>query len=315
MELIHGVEALKTPFQQSAVSIGNFDGLHKGHRVLIKQLLDRSQSIGVPSVVFTFHPHPLTVLAPERDLRRLFPVDDLVEQLEQEGVDALVLQPFSRQFSEVSPEEYLQTYLVKPLNPKAIVVGHDFGFGAKRAGKVSTLEDFCHQQSIELNVIAPVSFTEQTVSSSRIRKEIAEGHVEEAADLLGRDFYVKGVVEHGDGRGAKIGFPTANVRLYSETLPKAGVYITSTLVDGKLEPSVTNVGKNPTFLEHKTKTPMRVESHLLNFEKSIYGHEVRVVFHEFLRDEKKFGSVDELVAQIGKDAQKARDYHAKQAGA
>jgi riboflavin kinase/FMN adenylyltransferase len=305
----HGVEALKTPYQKSAVSIGNFDGLHRGHRVLIRQLLDVSQKLGVPPVVFTFHPHPLKVIAPQRDLRRLFLVDDLVEQLEKEGVEALVLQPFSREFSQVEPEQFLFKYLLQPLAPRAIVVGHDFGFGAKRSGTVSTLEMFCQQYEIELNVIAPVSFDNETVSSSRIRSEIATGNIEKVSDLLGREFYIKGVVEHGDGRGAKIGFPTANVRLYSETLPKAGVYITSTLVDGKMEPSVTNIGKNPTFLEQRTKSPKRVESHLLNFNRQIYGHEVRVVFHKFLRDEQKFESVEALISQVGKDAVVAREFH------
>ncbi|MEO0336280.1 MAG: bifunctional riboflavin kinase/FAD synthetase, partial [Pseudomonadota bacterium] len=313
MICVHGVEALETPFSTSAVSIGNFDGLHKGHRVLIRQLLDSSQRLGVPPIVFTFHPHPLKVISPEKDLRRLFLVDDLVEQLEKEGVEALILQPFSREFSQISPEQYLQKYLVSPLSPKALVVGHDFGFGAKRSGSVSTLESFCQRESIELNVIAPVSFDEETVSSSRIRNEISSGNVGAASRLLGRDFYIKGVVEYGDGRGSKIGFPTANVRLYSETLPKAGVYITSTLVDGVLEPSVTNIGKNPTFLEHKTSAPMRVETHLLNFDKKIYGHEVRVFFHKFLRDEQKFASVDDLIAQIRKDAESARGFHSAKA--
>lgn len=308
MECIHGIEKLDTPLPESAVSIGNFDGLHKGHRVLIRQLLDVSEKLSVPSVVFTFYPHPLKVLAPSRDLRRLFLVDDLIEQLTEAGVDRLVLQPFSRSFSQISPDDFLDQYLQQPFSPRAIVVGHDFGFGSKREGSVSTLEAYCKSKNVELNIIAPVAFDGGVVSSTRIRKLIGDGQIQDGNSLLGREFYVKGVVQAGDGRGRTIGFPTANVRLLSETLPKAGVYVTATFVDNQWHCSVTNIGKNPTFLEQNTISPMRVESHIFDFSKDIYGKEVRVKFFKFLRDEQKFASVDDLIAQIGRDAESSRQY-------
>jgi len=311
MECIHGTDKLKLPLPEAAISIGNFDGLHKGHRVLIEQLLQISKERQIPSVVFTFYPHPLKVLAPDKDLRRLFLVDDLIEQLEQAGVDHLVLQPFSRRFSQLAPEDFLDQFLRTPLRPKAIVVGHDFRFGASRGGTIKTLESYCQAHQIDLNIIAPVAFEGGVVSSTRIRHLIASGQVEDAAKLLGREFYVKGVVAAGDGRGAKIGFPTANVRLVSESLPKAGVYVTATEVKGQWYPSVTNIGKNPTFLEQKTSRPMRVESHIFDFAEDIYGTEVRVRFYQFVREEKKFDSVESLVSQIQYDANLARDFFAK----
>ena len=276
-----------------------------GHKQLINEVKSQAALSNSQSVVFTFEPHPVQVLFPERKLKRLFPREDQIEQLELFGMDFLVVEPFSRALSQTPPFEFLESYILKPLNPESLVVGYDFSFGANRQGGVEMLEEFSKKHGLKIKIIPPFEVGGVVASSTRIRRAIVEGEIDLANCLLGRRFYLQGLVEKGDRRGTKIGFPTANLASLTECIPKKGVYATRTLIKGQRFKSVTNIGTNPTFLDSED---VRVETHILDFDQFIYGQEIRVEFADRLRDEKKFSSIDELKAQIKKDAEQARSH-------
>jgi riboflavin kinase / FMN adenylyltransferase len=282
----------------SVVTIGNFDGVHLGHKKLIDEVKRKSSELGLESIVFTFEPHPVQVLFPERRLKRLFPREDQEEQLGQLGMDYLVVQPFSRALSQTPPLDFLEDYIYRPLRPRALVVGYDFSFGANRQGGVQLLEDFSKRHGVSVDVVPAFTYENDPVSSTRVRKIITGGDMKLARALLGRNFYLQGLVQKGDRRGTKIGFPTANMTSIPETIPKKGVYATFTLIDGKRHRSLTNIGTNPTFQD---SDDLRVETHILNFNEFIYGQEIRVEFLERLRDEQKFSGVEALKSQIKSD--------------
>lgn len=310
MEVVKGSKELSDLGLGTVLTIGNFDGIHLGHQALIEQTVSLAKKYSLKSVVMSFRPHPIKVLFPEKELKRLFSYRDQEEVLEGMEVDFFVQQAFSRKLSELSAERFLSELIVKPLNPKAIVVGYDFAFGANREGSIGYLEKYCAQNQIELVVQSPIRVHGEVVSSSLLRKLIHEGRMDFASQCLGRSFYLEGVVEKGAGRGRQIGFPTANVFTKAESFPKVGVYVSLTSVGGITYPSITNVGKNPTF-EEETRRPVQVETHILNFDADIYGDSITVEFLDFLRPEKKFGSVDDLIQQIQVDVKQARDFHDK----
>ena len=308
MKTISGVSKLESSLQSSVVTIGNFDSIHLGHQALIGKTVELSKKHKSSAVVMSFRPHPVKVLFPEREIHRLFSYEDQADQLENLGIELFVQQPFSRELSELSAERFLSELILKPLNPKAIVVGYDFAFGANREGSIQYLEKYCEKNSIELFVQSPVRVDGEIVSSSLLRDLIANGKVMFAKKCLDRYFYLQGVVEKGVGRGRKIGFPTANVFTKAETFPSAGVYASFTRVNGIRYKSVTNVGSNPTF-EDETKRKIQVETHILDFDEDIYGDTIKVEFIKFLRLEMKFSGVEQLVSQINKDVQEARGVH------
>ncbi len=303
------LDGFKTLFpQKSALTIGNFDGLHLGHQSLLSRVLRARNERGFSTLVLTFDPHPVQVLYPERGLKRLFDLKDTFEQLEVRGLDALFAIPFSREFSQLSPQEFFERYIFEPLNPGLLVVGHDFSFGADRAGSYETLKQLCDKRSIEIERIPPVISGGEPVSSSRIRKLLSTGDVSAAHQLLARPFYIHGLVEKGFARGRTLGFPTANLALAGETLPTSGVYMTRAHFRGKSYWSVTNVGYNPTFKGKSEFTPVKIESHLFDFNEDIYGIEIKLEFYEFVRAEKKFDSVEQLKQQIEKDVEWGRQW-------
>jgi len=299
---IHNRPVSKTP---CVVTLGNFDGMHHGHQELLKVVQERAKALNALKIVMTFDPHPVQVLYPERGLKRLFPKEDLAEQLEKRGFDELILEPFSREFSQLKPENFFSDYLLKPMNLKALVVGHDFSFGVDRSGNLDKLKKFCLDSKVELDVIQPLAKEGGVISSTRIRKALQESDVEQATQLLGRPFYLRGLVEKGDQRGRQLGFPTANISPQNEIIPHNGVYLTRVSVQNKIYMAITNVGLNPTFNSPVLKP--RVESHLLDFDGDLYGLKMQVEFLRHRRAEKKFASVQDLVAQIRQDAQWARE--------
>jgi riboflavin kinase/FMN adenylyltransferase len=300
MQIALGISLLQTQVSKSVVTIGNFDGLHRGHREIITQVLQQAKAHNAQSVVVTFHPHPRKILHPEQEHLQLFDQKDQERELAKMGVDLLVIEPFSRNLSQLKPEQYLVDYIIKPLSPEILIVGYDFAFGANRQGTLSVLETLTQQHGIGLQVVHPVKIDGLVISSSEIRKAVREGKVDLAQKMLGRSFYLKGLVEKGDQRGRKLGFPTANLSTNAEVFPKTGVYATKAYVRGKIYSSVTNVGYNPTFIAEKNKA-LKVETHILNFNEDIYGEEIEVYFEKYLRSEKKFSSIDELIVQIQKD--------------
>lgn len=307
MQIFQGVQKLQSPLSSSVVTIGNFDGVHRGHQELISRLLAASKRYEAAPVVFTFNPHPSRILTPQRPVLRLFDFVDQRERLELLGVQILIEEPFSEAFSQLSPEEFFLRHVVGPLRPKALVVGHDFAFGSGREGTQEFLKKLCADHGIELEIVSAVEVGDRPVSSSRIRESLALGKVDLAAHFLGRPYYLKGEVVLGEQRGRKLGIPTANMRPLMEFTPKMGVYISRTLVGTQSFASITNLGVNPTF-HSEPGSPMKVETHLFDFAGDLYGREIRVDLLRFLRDEKRFSGVEELKAQIHRDFQTARAF-------
>ena len=307
MQIYQGVRQLNPVLESSVVTIGNFDGVHLGHQQLIQNVTREAQYFGVPSIVYTFHPHPMKVLHPERATERLFDLRDQQEQFETMGIDVVIIEEFTKDFAKVTPQDFLENYIVKNLHPKTLVVGHDFTFGADRAGNIPFLEKFCAEKGIRLIIIPPFQQNSLVVSSTKIREALKEGQVEKANELLGRTYYLRGHVEKGFQRGRTIGVPTANVHPDVEFVPRKGVYFTYTKIGGHMHPSITNIGINPTFHEDK-KSPIKIESHIFDFDAQLYGVEVEVLLMHFERDERKFNGIEELKTQIMNDIQAARRY-------
>ncbi|MNK52437.1 Riboflavin biosynthesis protein RibF [compost metagenome] len=311
MQVFKGVKYIEPSLTSSVVTIGNFDGVHRGHQQLIETVVREARHYGVPSVVYTFHPHPVKVLHPERPTQRLFDLKDQQEQFAERGVDLIIIEEFTKDFSQISPQEFFEKYLLEKLHPKTLVVGHDFSFGADRAGNLAFLENLCRQKGIRLIIIPPFQLDGKPVSSTRIRDELKQGEVQKANELLGRTYYLRGHVEKGFQRGRTIGVPTANIHPDVEFVPRQGVYCTLTKFGGHMHPSITNIGINPTFHEDK-KSPIKIETHLFDFDAQLYGMEVEVYLLKFLRDERRFSGIDELKAQIQADIQEARRYFDEQ---
>jgi riboflavin kinase/FMN adenylyltransferase len=298
MTVLDGIRELSNPMASSVLTIGNFDGVHLGHQVLLKRLVELARRASVPSVVMTFEPHPVKVLHPDRRLTRIFDFDDQRKSLESAGIDLMVVEPFSREFSQVGAERFLNEWIYRPFCPRAVIVGYDFSFGSERKGSIDFLRLRAGELGIEVEVIPPVKVDGEICSSSRIRQSLESGDVELANKLLGRPFYVEGLVERGAGRGRTIGIPTANLRTNAETLPQQGVYAAFAVTRAGRFKCVVNIGSNPTFVHAGQVT---VEAHLLDFDSDLYGEHLRIEFISRLRNEMKFSGVDALVAQIRSD--------------
>lgn len=303
MKIISGVKKINSPLSSSVVTIGNFDGLHLGHRKIISRLRQLAEEKNAATVVMTFDPHPRQVLQPGEEFHRLFSRNDLERELQNLSIDTFVVEPFSRELSQLEPETFINEYILKPLQPTNLVVGYDFSFGAHRKGTLQVLEKICAGSGISLEVVPAQKIGDQVISSTRIRQLIASGNVELANQMLDRLFYTEGIVERGEGRGKKLGIPTANLHVSEYVLPKIGVYAGWLHFKGVRHKAVCNVGRNPTFHE---QWPIKVEIHVLDFTSDLYGETLRMEFSSRLRDEKKFSSMDELKAQIRIDIEDAR---------
>lgn len=284
--------------------MGNYDGLHLGHRSILALLKKEAKKRGVPSIVYTFNPHPVHLLAPSIAPPLINTLDQKIELMKTFNIDALVIEKFDSHFSEQQPESFFKKHLLKNLNARFIIVGYDFTFGAKRKGNMETLEILGFQNQMDVKIVEPYFKGQTLVSSSLIRKYLAEGKVEKTKELLARPYFMDGTVIKGTSRGKILGFPTANLKPINELMPKNGVYATRTLFGGKSYPSVTNIGIKPTF----GKNQLSIETHILNFNKPIYGGKIRLYFTKRLRDEKKFPNTDKLIEQIKKDIIKAKQY-------
>lgn len=285
-------------------AIGNFDGLHRGHRALFARAQERAKERGVKAAVLTFEPHPVRVLAPEFAPPLILTLEEKLQGIEAAGLDAVVVQPFDPAFAATSPKAFVDDVLHAGLKASGVVVGPDFSFGDKGAGKVEHLERWLAAHDATVDVVPAVKEGGMVCSSTKVRELVREGRVDAAGVVLGRTYAVRGVVETGEGRGKKMKVPTANLETERELLPKIGVYATrARLDDGRLIDSVTNVGLRPTF---KGDGQVRIEAHLLDFEGDLYGHPLELLFLARLRDEKKFAGADELKAQIQRDVTDAR---------
>ncbi|MDZ4661597.1 MAG: bifunctional riboflavin kinase/FAD synthetase [Pseudomonadota bacterium] len=313
MKVYQGIRHLKEKLTGAVVTIGNFDGVHLGHQALVKRVLEKSNQIRVKSVVMIFDPHPITFLYPERHFQRVFPISDLIVSMENLGVDVLVVEPFSRELSELDPEAFVREYIVKPFSAREVVIGYDFAFGKSRQGTSEFLKSKGRDFGFEVEVFSPVNVAGVVVSSSEIRKNILLGNMKTVNLLLGRYFYLEGIVEKGVGRGRTLGIPTANLSPICDIFPKYGVYITDVELEGKKYKAVTNIGVNPTFVEKNVGHP-KIETHILDYSGDIYGRRIRIEFKEFLRDEKKFSNQMELVKQIGLDINLSKKWFEREGG-
>jgi len=287
------------------LAIGHFDGVHKGHQSVIKQAVVTARAEGLEAAVMTFHPHPKEVLGlGSQYVACLTPLEDKIERFRSLGVDIVYIVTFDLTFAAVSPAAFVDEML-RPLHVKRAVVGFDFSFGAKGAGRAETLRELA-QPDMSVDIIEPLMMNGDKVSSTLVRGALAEGRPEAAEMLLGVPFSLRGKVVPGEGRGRKIGFPTANIQLAGAYVtPRLGVYaVMVELSSGERYSGVLNVGVKPTFHD---SLPMPVmEVHLFDYEGDLYGTMIRISFISFLRTEKKFASVQELIEQIGADAARAR---------
>jgi riboflavin kinase/FMN adenylyltransferase len=288
--------------QETVLTIGAFDGVHRGHQALIGAVIDRARASRRLSAVLTFHPHPAVVLAPERAPRYLTTPGEKAALLEKLGVDVLVLHPFNREVAG-TPAETFMAAISGYLNLRELWVGPDFALGRNRGGNVARLEELGGQLGYELHVVQPVFNDGQVISSSRIRSLLYEGRVDEAAELLGRYPSLSGEVVTGARRGHNLGFPTANLEVRPErAVPANGIYAVLAILGGERYPAVANVGVRPTF-ENGERL---VETYIFDFDQDIYGCDLVVEFVARLRDEVRFASVGDLVAQMGRDSDEAR---------
>lgn len=289
----------------TAVTIGNFDGMHLGHVKLIQNIIDQAKENNLKSLVLSFNPHPRKVLFNEGPLY-IMDSEEKVAMLKSMGIDIFIDYPFDKDFSSLSPNSFLEDFLLKRLKCAAITVGKGYRFGYNGKGSIEHIKVFAEANNIAL---ATKLFEKdgQPVSSTRIRNFIGQGDVKAANYLLGRNFSLKGIIGSGQSRGAALGFPTANLIFdKNKLLPGNGVYATQTILKGETFKSITNVGKIPTF----DGTVTTVETYILNFSRNIYGESIAVNFLDKLRGEKKFSSVEELKSQILKDVEfvKMSDY-------
>lgn len=310
MEWIRGTAALERRLTRPVLTIGNFDGLHVGHRAIMQTVVNRARDLSGEAVVYTFDPHPRKVLQPERAPRLLMTLDQKLEMLESLGVDVAIVEPFDRDFAAVSPDVFVRQYIHERIQPMEVYVGYDFHYGRDREGSMRLLTETGPRLGFAVTIIPEVSINGIDVNSTRIRSLLEEGDVAQAANLLERPYSVRGAVVEGDRRGRTIGFPTANLAPESEILPAAGVYAGHLrLIEGTrpVEPSyraVTNVGRRPTFRDGQG---LMAEAHLIDFEGDLYGRNLELSFEIRLRPEQKFDGVDALREQIARDVIEARE--------
>lgn len=302
MKLIRKLSEFPTSLRGGALTIGNFDGVHQGHKAIIEQLKTFAGQCQGAAIVFTFDPHPVRLLRPEQTPPPLTWTNRKADLLAELGVDAVVAYPTNREMLQLSYREFFQQIIVDELGAKAIVEGPNFFFGRDREGTVDKLNLLCQEHEIQLKIVEPRLATDSFISSSRIRSLIRDGNVETARQFLTRPYRIRGMVTHGAARGAKIGFPTANLDAIDTLIPAMGVYAGRTYVHGRSHWSAVHIGPNPTFGEDIRK----VESHLLDFEGSIYGEAIEVDFISRLRDIRPFDSAAQLVEQLEKDVAATR---------
>jgi len=302
---LHTLEGHENPLrasQNGVVTVGNFDGVHRGHAELIQQARELAQKIAGPLTAVTFNPHPLQLLAPERFLPQLTAAADKARYLRQAGADSVVFLRTSPALLRLSAAEFFRTILIERFQAKGIVEGFNFRFGHDRAGSVETLKDLCADAGIQFQVVEPFQLGGVTVSSSRVRDALTSGDVKLAAELMGRPYLVRGVVATGAQRGRSIGFPTANLEGMEVLPPGDGVYAVHVWLGDRRFPGAANVGPNPTFGENTKK----MEVHLIGFTGDLYGQTLVVEFMERLREVREFSKVDDLIQQLKRDVEDAR---------
>lgn len=302
MKIFRDIEDPGLSISRTVATMGNFDGVHLGHQTLVRNTVAESKRMGCPSIVVTFEPHPLKVLAPERAPRLILSYEDKMTLLQSLGVDIVVAQRFDRQFASIAADEFVWRLLVGRLKVKKLWVGRDLRFGQGRKGGTESLLRLAPRAGFEVVVLDPILLGGVRISSSRIRQLLEEGHVDKVRPMLGRYHFISGCVVPGHRRGQELGFPTANIATQTEVVPQNGIYATLIRFKNQQWLSVSSVGVNPTFGDG----PRTVESFILDFNGDIYGEQARLSFVQRIRDEKKFVLIRDLVAQMHEDVKQAK---------
>lgn len=302
MKIVRGMKNLEGPAPYPVVAIGNFDGVHIGHQIIFRQAARIARENNGTSIVFTFEPHPLKIIAPHRMPPLLTTFRKKMELIEACGIDKVICAEFDRQFADQCPREFAGNILVEKIGVREVVVGFDYAFGRGREGTVPYLRKMGETFGFRVHVVEPIHHEGQLVSSSHVRELIEEGNVSAAARFLGRYHSIEGPVVHGHKTGGAIGFPTANIDTSKMQIPGNGVYAVRIRHRDRRLCGVANIGFNPTF----NRDRLSVEIHIFDFAEKIYGQEIEVEFIDRIRSEMEFASASELVGQIGKDIERAR---------
>ena len=302
MRLLRHIRISNLDLPRSILTLGVFDGIHLGHQALFREVVRDAKEAGGCSVVLTFHPHPLKVLAPGRAPRMILTLKDRIAMLRSLGVDVVAIQRFGPEFARLEAEDFVRQYLVGRLRVFRLWAGQDLRFGKDRRGRVEDLFRWGKELGFEVRVLDPIVDQGLRISSTWIRDLIERGEVDLVSKYLGRYHFVRGRVVRGHQRGKSLGFPTANVSSQTEVVPLDGIYATFVDVGGVRHSSVTSVGRNPTFGEG----PRTIECYILDFDGDLYGRQVRLSFVKRIREEKNFASIDLLVKQIQSDVVNAR---------
>ncbi len=302
MEVVHGLEKFPSLSNHSIVAIGNFDGIHLGHHKILECLDKTAREYGLFSLVLTFFPHPGKILGKNK-LKMIQTLDQKIREIRKFDIQALLIIPFDEQFASLSGQDFIQKIVLNTLRAKAIIVGKNFYFGKNREGDIPLLHRLSSKLEFRVCSIPAVIQNGETVSSSLIRNLLQEGKVEKANRLLGRSYEIEGEVVKGQSRGKALGFPTANIETENEIIPQ-GVFITKTRIGSKILPSMTNVGKQPTF----DQKDLHIESFIIDFDRNLYGEHIGINFLKKIRNQVKFSTPDELARQLEDDLQTTKAY-------
>ena len=303
MQLIRGIQNIPVSFPNCALTIGNFDGIHLGHQAILQRLKQKARQLNLPLAVLIFEPQPQEYFMREKAPARLMRLRDKLHYLQQADVDYVICVKFNQDFAQLSAQDFIEQLLVQKLHTKFLIIGDDFHFGAKRQGDFTLLEQVAKKFGFEVENSHSFCFNQQRISSTAIREALAADQLEQAHALLGRAYSIWGKVIHGKKLGRTIGFPTANIRLQRQVNPVKGVYAVQVrLKTGEFFQGIANIGQRPTVNGIK----QLLEVHLFDFQRNLYGQNIQVEFCYKLRDEAKFGSIEELKKQIQQDELQAR---------
>ena len=302
MQLIRSLDNLPEALRHGAVAIGNFDGVHLGHAQIVRRLVSRAQQAGGPAVIFTMDPHPARLLRPREAPPPLTWIDRKAELLAELGADAVIAYPTDEAFLNLDARRFFDRWIRRQLDARAVVEGRNFFFGRGRQGNVELLGELCRESGVVLEVVEPVEVDGQIVSSSGVRSLVAAGDVDRVRRMLTRPYRLRGTVIHGAGRGAGLGYPTANLAAVSTVLPAEGIYAGRSEVDGSVWPAAISIGPNPTFDEGRLK----IEAHLIGYRGDLYDRAVEVDLLSRLREVERFASVEQLLGQMERDVAAAQ---------
>ncbi len=302
MKVFKGASQIEEKLKNPVVAIGNFDGVHLGHQAIFRKVIERANEIGGLSVVYTFDPHPLKVLQPDRFFPLITTREEKERVIEWTGIDVLISEKFTKEFAQLSTDEFVKEILCNKVQAKEVFIGPDYRFGRGRKGTTDLLRSLGKSCGLKIGILNNVEVDGVEVRSTMIRNYVLEGKVREAAKFLGRGYTMGGKVIEGTAQGRKMGIPTANLKPVKDLYPRSGVFAVKVIMEDDYVQGVLNIGTNPTF----PGKDFSLEVHILDFDQDIYGSDIELILVEKIRDEKKFETLELLVEQIKEDIKKAR---------